>query len=76
MEWISTKRELPMESGSYLISISTKKYGNEFVFTYMGYFDVSSKNWYKYDAFDEEPIKDLIIEKIIGWAKDLTVYLG
>lgn len=76
MEWINTKRELPTESGSYLISVSVKEHGNEFVFTYVGYFDISSKRWYKYDAFDDTPVKEIINQKILGWAKNLTVYLG
>ena len=77
MEWINTKKELPLDSGSYLISVSEKKEnGNEFVFTYVGYFDISSKRWYKYDAFTDTPVKEIIDHKVVGWAKNLTVYLG
>lgn len=76
MEWINTKRELPIDSGSYLVSVSKQVNGNEFVFTYVGYFDVSSKKWYKYDAFTDNPVKEHINQKVLGWAKNLTVYLG
>ncbi|GGB66675.1 hypothetical protein GCM10007424_03300 [Flavobacterium suaedae] len=76
MNWISYPENKPNHSQSYVISVLKRNNNKEHFFKYVAYYDVETDNWYKYDGFVENDIKELIQERVVGWVNDLPTYLG
>ncbi|WP_265130262.1 hypothetical protein [Chryseobacterium oranimense] len=76
MEWINVKYQTPNISGPYLISLSkTLNNGNEYVYNYYSYYDLETGKFHEYDS-KKGTIGKIIEQKVIGWLKGLTNYLG
>ncbi|WP_297334749.1 hypothetical protein [Flavobacterium sp.] len=76
MQWTSYPQSKPKESQPYLISVSKQHPNGEYIFNYVGYYDIETDKWHKYDAFSDDSIKEPITEKVLGWMSDMTSYLG
>lgn len=73
MEWINLKYERPPISGPYLISVN--KVSENYFFNYYAFYNAETSQWYEYNPVDGSK-NNIINEKVIGWLKGLTNYLG
>lgn len=76
MNWIPYPQNRPIISKSYIVSVQRPYSNGDFTFSYIAYYDVVTNRWHKYDNFDDDSIKEVITERIVGWNEDLTTYLG
>jgi hypothetical protein len=73
MNWNTDKN--PNESDTYLIS-GERLYGNgKLAFMYVAYFDSNTKEWYKYDPFQDKYKPSEKIEGVIAWGSDIAVFV-
>lgn len=75
MDWISYPKTKPEISQTYLASISRPYSNGSLTFNYIAYYDTVTDRWYKNDSFDDDSIKEIITEKVLGWIS-LSTYLG
>lgn len=76
MNWQDTKENLPIESGSYLVSIEQGAGGNKRVSLYVAHFDFDSKKWHKCNCFVKDSVQEEISDRVIGWMDGVSTYLG
>lgn len=75
MDWISYPQTKPNISQPYLVSISRPYSNASLTFNYIAYYDAVADRWHKHDSFEDDSIKEIINEKVLGW-KSLSTYLG
>ncbi|WP_157509930.1 hypothetical protein [Flavobacterium denitrificans] len=76
MNWISYPENRPTISKTYIVSIRRPYMGADLTFSYIAYYDAETNRWHKNDNFDNDSVKEVITERIVGWNDDLTAYLG
>ena len=76
MEWNDFPENPPLESGTYIVSV-TKPYQNgDYTFKYVAYYNSKTNQWHKHNSFDENnEILEIIEERINGWASGIPIYL-
>ena len=74
MSWIDYPQIRPAISRTYLVSIQRPYVGGDFTFKYVAYYNVATGNWHKSDGFDDDSIKDIITDRVVGWM-DIPTYL-
>lgn len=74
MSWIDYPQIRPTTSRTYLVSIQRPYVGGDLTFKYVAYYNVASGNWHKCDGFDEDSIKEIITDRVVGWI-DVPTYL-
>ena len=77
MKWNDYPENHPLESGTYLISV-TKPYqgGGDFTFKYVAYYNHKTNVWHKQNLFDEnDEVLEVIQHRINGWASNVPIYL-
>ncbi|KAF2515815.1 hypothetical protein E0W68_12750 [Flavobacterium salilacus subsp. salilacus] len=76
MEWISYPQHKPDHSQPYVVSISRPITTGKNIFIYVAYYNTETDTWHKYDGFSNDSIKEIIIEKVIGWVNDVATRIG
>ena len=61
MEWESYPRNLPNETGPYIVSLQGRAKQGIIVSNYSAYYDKESRKWFKYDPFVDnfEPVEEI-----------------
>ena len=78
MTWNSYPESNPANSGPYLASLKKVYGGGELIFQYVLHYDCNLDKWFRYDPFaKDEPIKDEFPrDSVLGWASDITTFIG
>jgi len=75
MDWISYPANRPNGSGTYHVSIN-KFFGDKDVtFHYVAYYNAETNRWHKNDGFDDDSVKEVITERIVGWVDNLGILI-
>lgn len=69
---MSWRKDLPPETGIYLVSIVRERQLGDQAFKYFAHYDSESQQWFKYDPFDDnyEP-NEPIDGRITGWTEEV-----
>ncbi len=75
MNWISYPENRPNESGTYHVSICRPYNGADLTFHYVAHYDAETRQWHKNDGFDDDSVKEVIKERIVGWIDGLAILI-
>lgn len=75
MDWMIYPENRPETSGTYHVSIERPINSGTFTFHAVAYYNKENDQWHKHDGFDDNSIKEIIKERIVGWVYGLNILL-